>query len=69
MVAYALMAEVLSVRPELGDEVNPIFFGSDDDADPMREDPALDEALDAFLARNHLSQIVDAFVQGLSAEE
>lgn len=69
IAAHALMGQVLLIRPDLGDEVNTIFYGADDDAEPMREDAALDEELDAFLARNHLSQIVGALVQGLSAEE
>jgi hypothetical protein len=69
MIAFTLMSQVLVIRPELADEADALFFGAAGDAEPMREDDSLDEALDAFMARNHLSQIVAAFVQGLSAEE
>jgi hypothetical protein len=34
----------------------------------MREDPGLEEEVDAFLSRHRLSQIVAALVQGLSTD-
>jgi hypothetical protein len=72
-VALNLIEQVLHIRPELQEEfavVMGVVTTKDARApDFYREDPELDERLDGFLIRNHLSQIVAAFVQRLSAQE
>lgn len=69
MVAHSLMAQALPLRPELAEEADRVFFGASGQENPFREDTAVDEELDAFLVRAHLSQIADAICQGLSADE
>ena len=68
LVTLALVEEAVSIRPEVGDEFARLI-GFADEANPFREDPELDEEIDAFLIRNHLSEIVAVLVQGLSAED
>jgi hypothetical protein len=66
LVTMHLMAHVSATRPDLHDEYADLLTtGAESDG----EDPVLEARVDAFLARNHLSQIVEAIVQGLSAEE
>jgi hypothetical protein len=68
MVALSVMEQVGSIDPKLLYEFVWIFNVGDPEA-YFKEDPELDKRFDRFLLENHLSQIMEAFVQGLAAEE
>ena len=74
VATLTLMEQVFSIRPEVYAELVVILGVTDDEElnlfeELYREDSELDEQLDAFLIRNHLSQIVSVLAQVLSAEE
>jgi hypothetical protein len=70
IVTLTLLEQVASIRPAVAEELAGLLgFDGINAPDPFREDPAMDEELDAFLVKSHLSQIVWGFMQGLSAEE
>jgi hypothetical protein len=68
LVTLAVMDEAGPIRPDVAEEFA-LLIGVADGADPMREDPGLDEKVDAFLSRRRLSQIVAALVEGLSTDD
>jgi hypothetical protein len=69
MVGWTVMDHVASIRPELWDAFDVLTGFTEKKVDFAREDPSLDAQIDAFLVRSHLSEIVDALIQSLSAEE